>query len=66
MHSPMSAVSVFLRFVSYDADGKNDASRILSRECYEAWLDSKGAMTPRNPEEAFRKAIIGHCNYLTK
>ena len=62
----MSATEVFLRFISYDADGNIDAARIVSRECYEEWLDNKEMNTPRDPEEAFRKAVIGHCSYLTK
>ena len=62
----MSAISTLLRFVTYDADGKIDASRIVSRECYEEWLNSKGAFTPRDPEEAFRKTVIGHCSCLSQ
>ena len=62
----MSAIAVFLRFVSCDADGNIDASRIVSRECYEKWLKSKEDKPPRDPEEAFRKAVTGHCSYLNK
>ena len=62
----MSAISVFLRYIRCDADGKIDASGILSRKCYEEWFDGKRENIPRNPEEAFRKTVIGHCNYLTR
>ena len=62
----MSATEVLLRFVTSDADGNIDATRIVSRECYEEWLSNKEINTPRDPEEAFRKAVIGHCSYSAK
>ena len=58
----MSSITVFLRFVHRDGDENINASRVLSRECFEEWFSSKGEKVPRDPEEAFRKALIGNCN----
>ena len=59
----MSSLAVFLRFVHRDEEGNIDASRVVSRQCFDEWLSSKGENVPRDPEEAFRKALIGHCNW---
>ena len=58
-----SSLELFQSFVKVGADGEVDASQILSRECFETWLKSKGAKTPEDPEGSFRKAITGHCKY---
>ena len=58
----MASIHVFLRFVHRNEHGNFDASGVVSRECFEEWLRSKGNNVPRDPEEAFRKALIGHCN----
>lgn len=57
---PIVNHNVFEQFVFTNKDGKTDASKILSRECYEAWLASKTSK-PKSPEEAFRKALTAHC-----
>ena len=64
--SPMAAISVFLRFIKCDALGNVDASGILSRECYQEWLNIKRRNKLRDPEKAFRKAVVGHCIYSTQ
>ena len=54
-------LQILLKFVKRDASGSLDVTGILSRECYEAWLESKGEHVPKDPEDAFRKTITGHC-----
>ncbi len=41
------------------ADKVVDVRSIISRECYEAWLESRKQM-PVRPEECFRKCILAH------
>jgi len=38
---------------------KVDATGILSRECFEAWVTSRRSK-PRSPEDAFRKTVISY------
>ena len=57
----MSSINVFLRFVQRDEKGNIDASRVISEACFAEWLSSKRENVPRDPEEAFRKSLIGHC-----
>ena len=58
----MSKTLEVLRFfIKTDERGNVDASGVVSRECYEAWLASKGDHVPEDPEDAFRKLITGHC-----
>ena len=52
--------SVFLDFVDFECDGDPVCDGVLSYECYQAWLERR-KNPPKHPEEAFRKAITGHC-----
>eukprot|EP00924_Labyrinthula_sp_SR-Ha-C_P005239 maker-scaffold_1-snap-gene-25.1-mRNA-1 protein AED:0.30 eAED:0.30 QI:93/0/0/1/1/1/2/0/448 len=54
-----SSLSVFESFVEYK-DGVCDAQRILSKECFQLWVNSR-QMYPKKPEESFRKAVTSHC-----
>ena len=62
--SRMSSLNIFTKFVSRDEHGKVDISGILSRNCYDKWLKTRET-PPRDPEEAFRKVITGHCRLNT-
>ena len=57
----VSSLPIFKRFIKRDRQGKPDVAGILSVECYHAWLQAKGVHVPLDPEDAFRKAITGHC-----
>ena len=57
----MSSITVFLRYVQREEKGNIDASRVISEACFKEWLTSKRENVPRDPEEAFRKSLVGHC-----
>ena len=59
----MSSITVFLRYVQRDEKGNIDASQVISEACYVEWLNSKVENVPLDPEEAFRKSLIGHCSW---
>ena len=61
-----SSLLVFDRYIKRGEDGKLDVSLLLSKECYEEWLESRGENRPQSPEEAFRKCITGHCKPLLR
>ena len=63
MHVATSALSVFRNYIKYNSDGKLDVSGILTKECFDEWLTTR-ASEPKNLEEAFRKAVVGHCQGL--
>lgn len=59
-----TAMEVFQEFTKVYADRATghqvvDVRSIISRECYEAWLESRKQM-PVRPEECFRKCILAH------
>ena len=60
MRALLSSREVFAQFVISHEDGKPDVSGILSRECYEFWLETR-VCWPKRPEEAFRKAVVALC-----
>ena len=60
MFTANSSLSVFCHFIRQNTDGSLDVSGILSRECFITWLSTRNG-SPRNPAEAFRKPIVGHC-----
>jgi len=60
----MTSLMVFNRFIERKkVDGGArivvDTSKVLSRECFEMWVRSR-RVTPRCPEEAFRKTLISY------
>jgi len=57
LQTETTSLEIFMKFVKRTPDGDYDVSRILSRECYEAWLESRRAV-PKSPEQAFRKSIV--------
>mmetsp|Transcript_6179 Transcript_6179/g.9699 ORF Transcript_6179/g.9699 Transcript_6179/m.9699 type:complete len:228 (-) Transcript_6179:1312-1995(-) len=53
----ITSYDLFLHFAY--KDGEYDASRVLSRECYEMWLNTRRNL-PTTPEDAFRRHITAH------
>lgn len=51
----MMSYSVFMSFV--DEDG--NAERILSKACFNKWIETRKTY-PKQPEESFRRVLIGH------
>mmetsp|Transcript_285 Transcript_285/g.298 ORF Transcript_285/g.298 Transcript_285/m.298 type:complete len:274 (-) Transcript_285:803-1624(-) len=54
-----TSINVFLKFVEVDKSGKVDASKILSKACYEHWLETRQS-PPQRPQESFRRAVTAH------
>jgi len=58
-----SSIRVFRRFivtkVMDDGSVDYDASQIVSKKCYDAWLASRG-VTPKLPEKIFQRSLTGH------
>mmetsp|Transcript_5567 Transcript_5567/g.8649 ORF Transcript_5567/g.8649 Transcript_5567/m.8649 type:complete len:238 (+) Transcript_5567:22-735(+) len=59
----ITSLEVFTSFVHVyiDHNGNRvvDCSQILSRDCFEKWLQTR-TVYPSHPEECFRKSIISH------
>jgi hypothetical protein len=53
-----NTVNLLLRFAQQRADGSWDASGLLSRECFEAWVASKRG-EPKKAEHNFKEAVLG-------
>jgi hypothetical protein len=53
-----NTVNLLLRFARQHADGSWDASGLLSRECFEAWVASKRG-EPKKAELNFKEAVLG-------
>lgn len=53
-----NTVNLLLRFARQHADGSWDASGLLSRECFEAWVASKRG-EPKKVELNFKEAVLG-------
>lgn len=51
---------IFESFLSYDDVGNVDVSPLFTKKCFNYWLSSR-ANKPKNPPEAFRKALTSHC-----
>jgi len=47
---------ILLKYAKKDADGKVDATGMLSKECYQEWVSTR-QVTPRVPHTAFRDAV---------
>lgn len=60
----LTAMEVFGMYIKKKVDANNkpliDASGLLSRECYETWINSRKSPLKR-PEEGYRKCILAHC-----
>ena len=58
-----SSIRVFRRFIETkvidDGSVKYDASQIVSKKCYEAWLASRGII-PNVPEKIFQRSLTAH------
>mmetsp|Transcript_15804 Transcript_15804/g.19174 ORF Transcript_15804/g.19174 Transcript_15804/m.19174 type:complete len:432 (+) Transcript_15804:476-1771(+) len=54
-----TSYQIFMEFVEYRPDGSVLTERMLSRECYNKWIDSR-QQPPSKPESSFRRALIGH------
>ncbi|GBG25772.1 Hypothetical Protein FCC1311_019912 [Hondaea fermentalgiana] len=54
----ITAMSIFMKHVRFTDDGI-DASGIISRACFEDWLQSREKM-PLRPEECYRKSLLCH------
>jgi len=55
-----TSFDVFEMFIKHDTErGTCDASGILTRPCYEAWLKTRRG-TPSNPEDSYRRTITAH------
>ena len=76
----VNSYTIFLRYVKYfdgpKGDVECDASGVLSKECYQAWLSTRKTrqflalkfrllfctcLAPKKPGEAFRRALTAHC-----
>mmetsp|Transcript_3709 Transcript_3709/g.4265 ORF Transcript_3709/g.4265 Transcript_3709/m.4265 type:complete len:491 (-) Transcript_3709:84-1556(-) len=55
-----TSFDVFMRFVKETADGKVDCSKMVGKECYERWLQTR-IKPPSKPAESFRRALTAHC-----
>lgn len=53
-------LQILLKYVCYDDNSEIIELKMLTRDCYDEWLDRK-PRKPAYPEEAFRKIITGHC-----
>jgi len=47
---------IFSKFVSVDANGKLNTSKILSAACFNEWIKSR-KIVPKNPARAFKDAL---------
>jgi len=60
---PRSSIAVFRAFFEVDkVDGavvSVDASRVVSKECYEYWLETRVGVT-NEPERAFQRSLTAH------
>lgn len=60
----LSSYKVFQKFIFYERDVNGEqkcaAGKILSKECYDLWLQSR-RKPPKKPMEAFRRALTAHC-----
>ena len=58
-----SSIAVFRRFLVvtkvHDAIVNVDASRVVSKECYEHWLKTRIGVT-NQPEKTFQRALTAH------
>jgi len=58
-----TSIRVFRRFISkvQNADGSYtyDASDVIGKECYEAWLNSRSE-PPNEPEKVFQRSLTSH------
>lgn len=54
-----TSLQIFRKFLVKNKDGTLDATRIISPECYQAWLSSRKAMAGC-PERAFQRALSAH------
>ena len=60
MPTDRTSRTIFSRFVQVNESGDLDVTGILSKDCYNAWLESR-LLWPKYPEAAFRKAVVAHC-----
>lgn len=51
---------VFESFVLSDENGVVNVKELFSKECFNYWLETRSNI-PKNPPEAFRKALTSHC-----
>lgn len=56
----LSPLQLFNKYIKKDDGEQVDASEVLSVECYTEWLATRKVF-PKNPAEAFRKILTGHC-----
>jgi len=58
-----SSIRVFRQFIvtksKSDGTVEYDASQIISRKCYDAWLASRGVIS-RAPEKIFQRTLTAH------
>lgn len=55
-----STLQMFEKYVTLNEIGQLDATMLFSLQCYNEWLNTRKTY-PKNPPEAFRKMITGHC-----
>lgn len=63
MDERLTSLKVFRRYFVTREDGSLDASRLLSRECYLAWRDSRKKEIP-SPETQFQRSLSSHVTSL--
>ena len=54
-----SSIMIFRRFIKATNEMVLDASAVIGRECYEAWLKNKDVV-PSNPERVFQRSLNSH------
>ncbi|KAH9257046.1 hypothetical protein BASA81_004867 [Batrachochytrium salamandrivorans] len=59
----LTSLKVFRMYFVVREDGSLDASRLLSRECYSAWVDSRRKEIP-SPETRFQRSLSSHITSL--
>jgi len=58
-----TSLKIFRSFLNRNPDGSIDASGVVSKECFNAWVDSRKKDT-RDIQKAFRKSLSGHITSL--
>jgi len=58
-----TSIKIFRRFLKVTRVNANevvyDASRVVSRECYEAWLSNR-TLAPSDPARVFQRSLSSH------
>ena len=60
----LTSLEVFRAFIvpssSAEHEGDLDGSGVVSSECFNLWVSSRGRQTKEDPAKAFRRALVAH------